>query len=476
MNRFFSILIILFFAVTLNGKPVTGVVQSKGDYLENVVVTDGYTFTKSDQNGHFKLDVNPEAGFVYIFTPTGYTPVRVNGISQFFKKIEQSTDKVVFELEPTGCRDYALIAVGDPQTKTAEQFDLFEKRVLPDIKATVDNYAKMGIYTVTLYLGDVVWDSMSLFNNHKEAINRLEAPVYAAIGNHDHQRELKGDKLSGTAFGDCFGPAYYGFNLGNNYIIVLDNIVYDTNKLYVEDVTQQQVDWLKGYLGFIPENANVYIAMHAPVGRFWIEGFKPSNGHQQILDLFSGRKLSFITGHTHINSNLEVIPGVIEHNVASSCGAFWKLFYTMDGTPSGYQIFEMNEKNPEWYFKTIGKGRDFQMELYPVGAFTIKPDAIVAKVWNWDPEWRVEWYQDGRYMGAMEQFKSIDPKYQTSMQELVKEGQVSQSDFEKGNYLKPRTTFFFFAAVPDKDAKEIKVVATDRFGKKYNDTILLIKR
>ncbi len=57
----------------------------------------------------------------------------------------------------------------------------------------------MGIYTVNSLSWDVVWDSMSLFNNHKKAINGLNAPVYAAIGNHVHQRELKGDKLTGTA-------------------------------------------------------------------------------------------------------------------------------------------------------------------------------------------------------------------------------------------------------------------------------------
>jgi len=474
MNRFFSILLFVLISVTCYSRPVSGVVTSNGKPLEGVVITDGFSFTKSDITGCFTIEVSKDADFVYIFTPSGYTARRVDGITQFYKRVDCDTKTVKFELDRlTDSRDYTLIAVGDPQTKTVEHYKLFETTVLPDIKRTIETYAKQGVSTITLYLGDVVWDSMNLFDNHKKGIKHLDAPVYSAIGNHDHQRELVGDKLSGSAFGDCFGPAYYGFNLGENYIIVLDNIIYDTNKKYVEDVNQQQLEWLKGYINFIPKNANIYIAMHAPINRFWIDGFKPADGHQQILDLFFGRKLSFITGHTHINSNLEVVPGVIEHNVASACGAFWRCFYTMDGTPSGYQVFEFKDNGNEWYFKTLGKERGFQMELYPSGSFADRSNAIVAKIWNWDPQWMVEWFQDEKYMGQMTQFKSIDPKYRAVMQKFVDEGKVTQNDFKKGNYLKPRFTYFFFYAVPDKNAKKIVVVATDRFGKKYNDTILL---
>jgi len=472
MNKFFSILLIAFVSVNCFGRPVEGVVCSGTEKLEGVVVTDGFHFTKTDNVGKFVLEVSDEAEFVSIVTPSGYTATRVDGVSQFYKKLEEKTTTLRFELMPLPKSDaFVLLAVGDPQTKTDKQYNLFATTVLPDLKTTIDQYAKSNIPVITLYLGDVVWDSMPLFNNHKAGLKLLDAPVYAVIGNHDYQKELAGDKQCRAAFSECFGPTYYGFNLGNNYFIILDNIIYDTNKKYVEDVDQQQLNWLKEYVRYIPKDANIYVAMHAPVNNFRASNFVLAGGHKQILDIFSEYKLGFLTGHTHINSNFEVVPGVIEHNVASSCGAFWQYFYAPDGTPSGYQVFELKAQQTEWYFKTIGKDRNFQMELYSKGSFTDKPDAIVAKVWNWDPEWKVEWFEDGKYMGKMNQFNATDPTYRRAMEVLVQEGKITKAQSGKGNFLKPRTSFFYFSAIPDKKTKSVVVVATDRFGKKYTDTI-----
>jgi len=473
MNRFLGIVLFLTFSLSLFGRDISGVVDSDGKGLKNVVVTDGFNFTQTNENGVFKLNVSTESEFVYIFIPSGYRAVAKEGISQFFKRIDQQSDNLHFELNKIpDCNKYVLIAVGDPQTKTLEQYNIFEQTVISDLKSTIDGYIKKNVIPVTVYLGDVVWDNMKLFDNHKQGISKLGTPVYSAIGNHDYQKELIGDTNCGKAFGNCFGPAYYGFVLGKNYVIVLDNIIYNTNKQYIEDVSQSQIEWLKGYLKFVPKDAEIFIVMHAPVNKPWIDNYKLSLGHQQIMNILSGYKLSFITGHTHINNNLDIIPGVMEHNVASSCGAFWKSFYCMDGTPSGYQIFEFNENECSWYFKTIGKDRSYQMELYKPGSFSNMSDAVVAKVWNWDPLWKVEWFGNGKYMGEMKQFKSTDPKYISDMEKLIEKGKLTRQEFEKANYLKPRLSQFFFAAFPLKGVREIKVVVSDRFGNIYNDIIL----
>ncbi len=396
MNRISSILILLIVTSNIFGRPVNGTVESGKNKIEGVVITDGYSFTKSDKSGNFTLDISDKADFVYIITPSGYTACRENGITQFYKKIESNISTFNFELMPlANSGKFVLIAVGDPQTKTEGHYKLFEDNVLSDIKGTINYYAKQNIPVITLYLGDVVWDSMPLFENHKKGIKQLDIPVYSAIGNHDYQKELTGDKQCSIKFSECFGPTYYGFNLGNNYFIVLDNIIYDTNKKYVEDLDQTQIDWLKNYIKYIPENGNVYVVMHAPVNKLMVGIDKIARGHRQILGILSDYNLSFITGHIHTNSNEEILPGVIEHNVASACGAWWQSFYAPDGTPSGYQVFELNNKKTEWFYKTINKDRDFQMELYPRGSFADKSNAIVAKIWNWDPKWKVEFYEDG---------------------------------------------------------------------------------
>jgi len=115
------------------------------------------------------------------------------------------------------------------------------------------------------------------------------------------------------------------------------------------------------------------------------------------------------------------------------------------------------------------------MQIYPAGSYKILPAAIVAKIWNWDSKWRVEWFSDGRYMGEMKQFSSSDPAYENDMELLMKEGKIKRAEFERGNYLKPRVSNFYFSAIPPENALQIKVVVTDRFGRQYIDTIKLDK-
>lgn len=474
MSRFSYVLLFTIISSAIFARPVSGTVTAGTLKLSGVVITDGVNFAATDKSGKFQLEVNDQSDFIYIFTPSGYTAKRTDGISQFYKKVDQNTTSVNFDLIPLVKSDnYVLIAVGDPQTKTVEQYSQFEKSVLPDISETAKMYSKQNTPVVVLYLGDVVWDTMSLFDNHKKGIDKLGIPVYSAIGNHDYERELSGDKLCSRSFTNCFGPTYYGFNLGNNYIIVLDNIIYDTNKKYIEDLDQQQIDWIKGYVKYIPAGANVIISMHAPINKFWVKNYVMSNGHKQLLDLLKGFNLKFITGHIHVNSNVYVIPGVMEHNVASSCGAWWNSYYAPDGTPSGYQVFELDSDKTEWYYKSVNKERDFQMELYQKGSFKEKPDAVVAKIWNWDPNWKVEFFEDGKPSNNIVQFNSTDPSYKNAMIARIKEGKITQAEFERANFLMPRNSYFYFATVPSPNAKNIKAVATDGFGRKYSETINL---
>jgi hypothetical protein len=475
MRKFSGILLlIIIFTTAISGRNIDGKVMCNNKNIKDVVVSDGFSFTKTDLEGKYVLNVSEKADFVYIMTPSGYTAKRKEGVSSFFQRIDSKTRSVNFELIPMPEKNgYVLLAIGDPQTKTLQQYKMFEEKILSDMSKTIDSYAGRAIPVISLYLGDVVWDSMDMLDYHKKGMEKLNIPVYTLIGNHDYQMELKGDKECSKAYTDTFGPTYYGFNLGNNYFIVLDNIIYDTDKKYVEDLDQQQISWIKNYIKYIPAGSSIYVAMHATVGKFWNKDFRIAPGHKQLLDILSGYKLSFLTGHTHINSNFEVEPGIIEHNVAASCGAWWRADYAPDGTPAGYQVFEIGTSNSVWYYKTINKDRNYQMELYPKGTFTEHPNAIVAKVWNWDPEWKTEYFEDGKYAGEMQQFTSVDPAYIKIMEQNINAGKVSKTEFERANFLKPRPSFFYFSAVPGKNTKKIDVVVTDRFGNKYKDSITL---
>ncbi len=62
-----------------------------------------------------------------------------------------------------------------------------------------------------------------------------------------------------------------------------------------------------------------------------------------------------------------------------------------------------------------------------------KTDAVVANVWDWDPAWKVLWYEDGQRRGWVE----------------------------------PYITHHLFVVLASATAHEITVEATDRFGRVY---------
>ena len=51
---------------------VTGEVVCQGKGLSEVIVTDGESFTTTADNGKFIFDIDDDAEFVYIVTPSGY--------------------------------------------------------------------------------------------------------------------------------------------------------------------------------------------------------------------------------------------------------------------------------------------------------------------------------------------------------------------------------------------------------------------
>lgn len=83
---------------------------------------------------------------------------------------------------------------------------------------------------------------------------------------------------------------------------------------------------------------------------------------------------------------------------------------------------------------------------------------ILANVWNWDEEWKVEWYEDGKYMGEMEHFTGFDP-----------EAKAICSDKKRVEYdwISPIRTEHMFRALPKNREALIEVCVTDRFGNVY---------
>lgn len=451
-----------------SSREVTGVVKSETQALANVVVSDGTYFARTNSEGKFSLKVSDKSDFVYLFTPSGYSAPFSSGVPQFYQALEADKNTYNFELQqlPFGSERFALLATADPQTKTIAHFKRFEEQSIPDLEATISAFQQKKVNPIGIALGDIAWDELFLFQNYKEAVAGLNIPFYPVIGNHDHDETVNDDYGSEAEYRKNFGPTYYGFNLGKRHYIVLDNIVYKGDKKYDEDLTDHQIEWVKNYLKLIPAGEELIFAMHAPFKNLRADKMIPHG--QQLLDLCKDYKVSFMSGHTHLNSNAEVAPGIIEHNVGALCGTWWTAEVCRDGTPNGYQVFEMAPDNYSWYYKSVGKTKDYQFEVYHPGQVVNNPNAVVAKVWNWDPTWKVEWFEDGQRKGEMTRFSSYDPDYLRYLQQNTKGGLETVP-----GYKQPVKTFFYFSASPSLSAKTVKVRVSDPFGNQYEKQIEL---
>ena len=83
---------------------------------------------------------------------------------------------------------------------------------------------------------------------------------------------------------------------------------------------------------------------------------------------------------------------------------------------------------------------------------------IIANVWNYDPEWKVECFLDGQPV-KFEMTKGFDP-------ESVR--LYAGEQLPKGRtFAEPARTEHLFMAHCSSAVKEVKVVVTDRFGEQF---------
>lgn len=457
MKRFFITLLGLAACIFADAREVSGKVISGKEKLGGVIVTDGENFTQTRKNGKFKFDINDDAEFVYIVTPAGYIADWSSGVPAFYQRAE-GQDNFVFDLlETDNSGDYSIIAVSDPQTKSKKHFAQFSALPMEELAQTA---SELEGEVAGIILGDICWDSLELLEDYKNEIVRAGVPFYPVVGNHDHELAVKGDLETTAVYRKAMGPENYAFFLGKALVIALDNIIYDTQKQYKEGYAPHVLNWVRGLMQLVPEDADLYVAQHGTVFRWFTPEEPWIVATSEFLDIVRGHKVSFISGHTHISNNMIYGEDIVEHNVAAICASWWDTYYCTDGTPSGYKIFTSKDGELEWYYKSLGKDRDYQVEFFMPGESPLHPECIVANVWDWDSDWKVEWFQDGRLMGVLEPVFDLSPNYIKDINSAFKGKKIP-------GYKQPRLNWHYFAASPSEGARNVKIVVTGRFGQKW---------
>jgi hypothetical protein len=360
-------------------------------------------------------------------------------------------------------RGFNLIVVGDPQPQTEEQISRLEQEIIPQIAIIVEEYKTTDYPTAILLTGDVVWDTTKFLTRVKADFESLGVPVYAVIGNHDHnKRHERNQKKAERDYVEAWGARNQAFMLGETLFVTLDNIDYTDHTKYGLKVDADQLIWLSEVMDEYADVEHVAVCMHAPATSHRTGGFIPYA--KPIIRILGERKIDLITGHGHRHFTADHAPNIIEHSVAQVSGNLWFAPICADGTPQGVFCIEEREGEWTWHHRIFGRSANEPLIAYPVGRVAEHEEYAVVKVVGWDSKWQLSWSENGVDMGAMEQIAILDPDYTYYVENEAQYRKKYMDRLRRS----ARPHRHYFRCKPTDPNSKITITATDRFGRVYS--------
>ncbi|MBV7508274.1 PQQ-binding-like beta-propeller repeat protein [Bacillus sp. sid0103] len=321
-----------------------GVQDARENGIPNVSVSDGSQITRTDENGEYSLDINPErrlSDIVFITVPSGYKVLTdANMTPMFYRDLKD------LKADEKRVQDFNLIA--SPET-SKEKFTFANLADVHVKDSSINNREKFmnevaqlnklkGSADFVLVNGDLTYYATDEeFKDYTAATATSELPFYPAPGNHDI---TSGPDYRSRVerYREYFGPEWYSFDYGNKHFVILENHLGFTQP--------EQLEWLKQDLEMNAKDKQVVAVAHIQLNA----PDTPVNGTKDFLDVLAKYNTKLLlSGHTHINDvSGEVIPGA-KNIVTSSTNS-----NTNDFTPSGYRLINMKEDKIETEFKMFG--------------------------------------------------------------------------------------------------------------------------
>lgn len=440
------------------------VVDTSGRGVEGVVVNNGRSFTATDATGRWVLMTDTlESKYISITTPADYCLPSADGLAAgFFVPVSEALaaggHDFVLERRTERADSFYYIAISDPQVRGERDMGRWLAEAVPDIRRTVDSL-RLRREVVGVALGDMVFDNMPLFEGYAKSVRNTGMTLFHCIGNHDFDKrwkDLDNMRLGTPVYAEMeynrrFGPTDYSFNIGKAHVVTMKNIDYLGGGCYVERMTERQLEWLEKDLSYVPKGSLVILNMHA-AGWNAVAGRGNMRNARRLAGVLRGYRVHVFCGHTHFFQNVEVTPELYQHNIGAVCGAWWAGSVNCCGAPNGYLVVEVDGDSLSWHYKSTGSGWSRQLDVYGQGEFLTQKDYVVANVWDYDTSCRVEWLQDGKFMGVMERFTDIDQGYSSCRAGRKDDAQTSH----------------LFRCRPRGCYKEITVVLTNRFGERFS--------
>lgn len=508
------------------GMTVKGIIHVKGIGIANVVVSDGVEVTKTDAKGIYYLPSKKSNPYVFISVPGNYEVSADRSLPLFFKPLSQPSRTVEtksFELVATDNTNHVVLAMTDLHLANRNNdLSQFENGFLKDANAVIQSYKNNGTKVYGLTMGDLTWDSYWYDNkyflsDYLNIMSKLNTTVFNVMGNHDNDPYYANDRNAEEAFRKIVGPTYYSFNLGNIHYIVLDNVEYLNTggaqgivgqRNYNAKIVSSQMEWLRKDLATIEDkNTPIMVAMHIQLNNNPSinssgnpsSSLRLSNSAEFIAAFNNFSNVHILTGHTHINYAWENSPSMMEHNTAAVCATWWwtgrngyaNNHICKDGSPGGYGIWEMNNRDIKWQYKSIGYEKDYQFRAYDLNkchitAATYAPnstDALLAdyaleyanasnknevliNVWGFDEKWKVEVTENGTPL-PVKRLSALDPLHIISYEaKRLNVNATPTEDFVTNK------TGHMFKVTASNATNTLIIKVTDRFGRVYTENML----
>ena len=466
---FISFLVGVNAVCALQAKDIKGTVKdTEGNAVAGVVVSDGLNIVVTDEKGRFEMDTDQDSRFVFVSTPSGYISSTLEGKTLFYKEIRNKTKSYDFVLQKNSKNDknHNVIVIADPQ--------ISERSELADLSKQSDDITEFvaqmdGDYTFGICLGDIVgWDH-SIYPEYNKIMGRAGIDYRYVIGNHDMTNWGRSFETSMKNYGDMYGPAWYSFNVGDvHYVVMNDNFYVGRDYFYIGYLDERQLSWLEKDLSYVKKGSRVVVCMHIQTTndksdrdafQYGIIGDNLCN-KPALYSMLEPYKATILSGHSHTADYEQISENIFEMNIAGFCGAWWCGEVCIDGAPAGYKVLDMNGSDIKWIYKGCGHPLDYQVKVYV--DTPDYPGEVIANVWDFDPAWTVEYFEDGVKVCDMQRFKAQDI--------LAKELYKDPSTLKR-SWVWAIPTENMFRAPISAEAKKLEVRVTDRFGRVYTKVI-----
>lgn len=442
------------------GNNVYGVVKCGSVGIKDVVVSDGYEVVKTDANGVYQFRSKKEHKYVFISVPSGFEAVTEGVLPKIHQQLTKSAteaERVDFMLREVGDQsNHTMLFFGDihlaNRTNDRNQFKKFTDEICDYLTAN----AGKKVYAMTL--GDMVWElywytNKYAFEEYLVDANAMRGlTMFHTIGNHDHDMMFAGDFDTVTKYKKLVAPTYYSFNIGKIHYVVLDDIECQNtgagnadSRKYVDNVVNEQLEWLKKDLSHVPVTTPLVVTSHAP---FYNDSNNGSLNNVSQLEAILSKydDVHIFTGHTHKMYNVDKLDSknIFEHNAGAVCATWWwtgnytsGMHVAQDGAPGGYSIVNISDEDFKWQFKGTGRDLSHQFRTYDRNSMALTSARFVASnksdsdkaefekaagdwvstssdnyvyinVWNYDPSWTIE-VKEGDKSLSVERVTVKDP-------------------------------------------------------------------